>query len=169
MLKKILFICIIILALVGWIYASNPNALKISLTTAKNSHDKVILNLYISNRSTEPVDIYQYSKSLEPVLGYYLNFDIYHKEEKLELSYDKARVKFPFKNDFITLNPNDTYTERIEISNYYNLKGSKEDEPWAEGEYMIICSYEYKYEGTKYGANLWEGTVISDTLRLVVK
>lgn len=126
------------------------------------------------NKSNQKVDIYLCQrlpeKTITQAIDILLFFDIKTADKQLIYNYEGLQVILPHKVDFVSLNRNKTYEEIIKLNDFYGLEKYPENREWPKGEYEISCVYQYQHKSVyTYGENLWEGKLVSDTIKIEVK
>jgi len=133
--------------------------------------DTITIRLGIKNNGNKDINVYCWKgKTINKAINSLLKFIIFSEKDTLIYSYTGPQVKLPYKGDFISIKPDSSYAEYINLNRYYIPKANKETNKrtWPKGTYNI--SYKYIHdEGYRYGKELWEGKLVSNKIKVEIK
>ena len=135
--------------------------------------DTITVRLEIKNTGNKDINIYCWKgKTISKAINTSLKFCIVNGEDTLIYNYIGSQVKLPYKGDFLSIKPDSSYAEYINLNKYYIPKtnGETNKRTWPKGTYNISCIYEYTHDdGFKYGKELWEGKLVSNKINVKIK
>jgi hypothetical protein len=174
MKKRILLLVFISFCMYSCLSQQNEIIFKINASKHINKGEPVEITLNIINNSDKEINIYSWEKkTITQAINDFLIFEIKKDNKLLNYNYVGIKVLLPYKDDFITIMPDSTYSEIINLLNYYitsEEQNNKQKREWSEGKYEILCRYKYKHdENYKYGQNLWEGELISNKITIEIE
>ena len=105
--------------------------------------DSLYVKIEITNNYNHAICLYGWRNSLEQGIGTFLHFKIYSGLDTLNYCYKGFSVKKPYKDDYITINPECNFSEEIDLSKYYC---SEIINNIINGQFNISCIYNYKYK-----------------------